>query len=191
MNDASEQLWISAHDHIGRGELALAVRELAQCFALLEAANDPRLYEVHKRWIEVHAMYVAASAPPAHVALKDITGPQSAMPPSDKEPVSQRLRDVVDQQRREADRTTSQAKKPAKTDGKSGSEADWSKISFDGPVGAPAMALEDAPVVMVSLDLLISLELPPAFTPAPSDASDVVFLEGLLARVQANRRPSA
>jgi hypothetical protein len=58
----AEQLWTRAHELVKRGEFADAVRDLAQAFQILQAANDPRLYEVHRRWTEVHQMYVEDGA---------------------------------------------------------------------------------------------------------------------------------
>lgn len=58
----AEQLWTRAHEHVKRGEFADAVRDLAQAFQILQAANDPRLYEVHRRWTEVHQMYLEDGA---------------------------------------------------------------------------------------------------------------------------------
>src|SRR5687767_3694905 len=58
MADTPESLWSRAHEHVKRGEFANAVRDLAACFQMLQAANDPRVYEVHKRWTEVHRMYL-------------------------------------------------------------------------------------------------------------------------------------
>jgi hypothetical protein len=49
------------------------LRDLAQAFQILQAANDPRLYEVHRRWTEVHQMYVedgARQQPKAQVQEK-------------------------------------------------------------------------------------------------------------------------
>ena len=56
--ETPETLWNRAHDHVRRGDFASAVRDLAQCFQLLQAAGDPRVYEVHKRWTEVHKLYM-------------------------------------------------------------------------------------------------------------------------------------
>lgn len=58
----AEQLWGRAHDEVKRGNFAQAVRDLAQCFQILQGNNDPRLYEVHRRWTEVHQMYLEDGA---------------------------------------------------------------------------------------------------------------------------------
>ena len=66
----AEQLWIRAHELVRRGEFAAAVRDLARCYELLAQHNDPRVPEVHRRWIEVHQLYVedgARGAPPVVV----------------------------------------------------------------------------------------------------------------------------
>src|SRR4051812_2489842 len=54
----AESLWARAHEHVKRGDFASAVRDLAACFQILQAKNDPRVYEVHRRWTEVHQMYL-------------------------------------------------------------------------------------------------------------------------------------
>ena len=53
----AEQLWARAHELIKNGQLPQAVRDLAQCYELLKATKDPRLPQVHRRWIEVHKLY--------------------------------------------------------------------------------------------------------------------------------------
>lgn len=59
MSDArmAEQLWVKAHELVKAGQLAQAVRDLAKCYELLKAAGDPRLPQVHRRWIEVYKLY--------------------------------------------------------------------------------------------------------------------------------------
>ena len=63
----AEQLWIRAHEALHRRDFVAATRDLAACFALLQAAGDPRLPEVHKRWTEVHtyALQLATASSPA------------------------------------------------------------------------------------------------------------------------------
>ncbi len=53
----AEQLWLRAHDHIRRGNLAQAVRDLAKSFEILKALGDPRIRQVHEKWIAVHKLY--------------------------------------------------------------------------------------------------------------------------------------
>lgn len=60
----AEELWARAHEHVRRGDFASAVRDLAACFQMLQALGDPRVYEVHKRWTEVHQMYLEEGARP-------------------------------------------------------------------------------------------------------------------------------
>lgn len=59
MSDAkrAEQLWLTAHEHVKQGNLAQAVRDLASCYEMLKALKDPRLAQVHRRWVEVHKLY--------------------------------------------------------------------------------------------------------------------------------------
>ena len=58
----AEQLWVTAHEHVRRGDFASATRDLAACFAILQEHNDPRLAEVHRRWTEVHQLAVEEAA---------------------------------------------------------------------------------------------------------------------------------
>lgn len=63
-----EELWQRAHELVRRGDFANAVRDLSLCYQTLQAQQDPRLYEVHKRWTEVHQLYLedgARSSEPA------------------------------------------------------------------------------------------------------------------------------
>jgi hypothetical protein len=60
----AEQLWARAHEHVRRGDFAPAVRDLSTCFQILQALGDPRVYEVHKRWTEVHQLYLEDGARP-------------------------------------------------------------------------------------------------------------------------------
>lgn len=66
---SAEELWQRAHELVRRGDFANAVRDLALCYQMLQARQDPRLYEVHKRWTEVHQLYLEDGArqsePPA------------------------------------------------------------------------------------------------------------------------------
>ena len=57
----AEQLWVKAHELVKAGQLAHAVRDLARCYEILKAAQDPRLSQVHRRWIEVHQVYLRRS----------------------------------------------------------------------------------------------------------------------------------
>jgi tetratricopeptide (TPR) repeat protein len=66
----AEALWVTAHEHVRRGDFASATRDLAQCFALLQANNDPRLPEVHRRWTEVHQLAVEEAAQGKAVAAQ-------------------------------------------------------------------------------------------------------------------------
>ena len=65
----AERLWAQAHEFVRRGDFAAAVRDLARCYALLEEAADPRIADVHRRWTEVHQMYLEDGARPAAPAV--------------------------------------------------------------------------------------------------------------------------
>jgi colicin import membrane protein len=54
---AAEQLWIRAHERIKHGELAQAVRDLSKAYEILKGLRDPRIGQVHRRWVEVHKLY--------------------------------------------------------------------------------------------------------------------------------------
>lgn len=54
---AAEQLWLRAHEWIRRGNLAQGVRDLAKSFEILKALKDPRVRQVHAKWVEVHKLY--------------------------------------------------------------------------------------------------------------------------------------
>ncbi len=73
----AERLWVTAHEHVRRGDFAAATRDLSQAFAILQALKDPRLAEVHKRWTEVHKLYVedGARAVPSAAAQKAAPAP--------------------------------------------------------------------------------------------------------------------
>lgn len=58
----AEQLWIEAHEDLGRGDYANAVRGLARCYEILLALDDPRVHEVHQRWTEIHQLYAEEAA---------------------------------------------------------------------------------------------------------------------------------
>jgi hypothetical protein len=70
MSDAktAEQLWLKAHEEVKKGNLAQAVRDLAKCYEMLKALKDPRLAQVHGRWVEVHKLYQARKAKAAQQA---------------------------------------------------------------------------------------------------------------------------
>jgi hypothetical protein len=229
-----EQLWARAHEHVTRGDFANGVRDLAQCFELLQANNDARFYEVHKRWTEVHGMYLqaaareleqqkhaaertaAATAPLATQATRLVPGLASAAHAA--------LGAVDDGEGGEGLRMAESAcgGQPLRAGGTAPASApaapaaahdDGSNVNIDSgpmaaspapPATAPAMAVDDAPVGMQSLDVPFSvgdsidsaeaadLSVDPDATNAAQVAGDVAFLEELLGRVQANRRsPSA
>lgn len=219
-----EELWQRAHELVRRGDFANAVRDLSLCYQTLQAAQDPRLYEVHKRWTEVHQMYLedgARQSEPAVAKSPSIEAEAeaaanagdldraislyeeaSAQSPGN-ELVRERLGELRAAKQRAAELSTPAPAAPAATR----AEDDWSDIAIESSpeakvqaTSAPAMAPEDAPVGMQSLDVPFSVgeviessladELPvvggPTGLPAPAD--DAAVLEELLARVQANRR---
>lgn len=77
----AEQLWVKAHELVKAGQLAHAVRDLARCYEILKAAQDPRLSQVHRRWIEVHQVYLRRSQKAKKA--KESAAQASASAPSD------------------------------------------------------------------------------------------------------------
>lgn len=214
----AEQLWSRAHEQVKRGDFASAVRDLAQCFQMLQAAKDPRVYEVHKRWTEVHQMYLEdgqrQSQPPAEKAPSVEAEAEAAANAGDldraialygeagqTELVKERVAELNQAKKRAAELSG----KPAPA------EDDWSEVSVENtpspvqPSKAPTMAVEDAPIGMQSLDVPFSVgpaidsfqadELPlegrtsaPPKPVASAPAAELAFLEELLVRVASNRR---
>ena len=174
----AEQLWTRAHEHVKRGEFAEAVRDLAQAFQILQAANDPRLYEVHRRWTEVHQMYVedgarqqqaqaqaqqtpsieaqAEAAANAGELEKAITLYQElvrARP--DHELARERLQELLQARTRAQDLVSGRSIEP--TPAAAAPEDDWSDINVDdsGPRAAspaPAAPVEASPLETASLE---------------------------------------
>jgi tetratricopeptide (TPR) repeat protein len=187
MSDAktAEGLWARAHDHVKRGDFANAVRDLAQCFQILQALQDPRVYEVHKRWTEVHRMYmedgqkkpepVVNKAPSIEAEAETAANAgdldkaielyrQAIQQNPENELIAERLLELTQAKARADDLV--HAKAPAKP---AVAEDDWSDISVeDSGKGtaspaqdtAPTMAVEDAPVGMQSLDVPFSVGEP-------------------------------
>lgn len=164
----AEQLWTRAHEHVKRGEFAQAVRDLSESFQLLQAANDPRLYEVHRRWTEVHQMYVedgareqprsqteanpgieaeaeaAANSGDLERAISLYEQIVSARP--DHDLARERLQELLQARARAHDLATGRSVVPAAA-ATVGSEDDWSDIAIDdsnpgaaSPVPATAAA---------------------------------------------------
>ncbi|MDP2341409.1 MAG: hypothetical protein Q8O67_10645 [Deltaproteobacteria bacterium] len=71
----AEHLWVTAHEHVRRGDFAAATRDLSACFQILQALKDPRVAEVHKRWTEVHKLYVEDGARAAPSTSKPVAAP--------------------------------------------------------------------------------------------------------------------
>ncbi len=63
MSDATiqeaESLWFQAQESIRSGDLVTAVRELAASFEILKHYQDPRLRQVHAKWIDVYQILQA------------------------------------------------------------------------------------------------------------------------------------
>lgn len=50
----AESLWFKAHESIRAGNLPQAARELAESFEILKELQDPRLRQVHEKWVDVY-----------------------------------------------------------------------------------------------------------------------------------------
>ena len=246
-----EELWQRAHELVRRGDFANAVRDLSLCYQTLQERQDPRLYEVHKRWTEVHQLYLEDGARPS--APEPAAGPtleaeaEAAANAGDlaqaialyqraaeQSPGNELVRERLGELRAARARAAEMSAPPVAAAAQPASqlaEDDWSDVAVESspgaaagagvavvaidvelelgdavspaPTAAPAMAPEDAPVGMQSLDVAFSVgeaieaenadDLPVVGAPSqlPSPASEVALLEELLARVQQNRRQVA
>jgi tetratricopeptide (TPR) repeat protein len=199
----SELLWLRAHEHVRRGEFAQAVRLLAQCYSLLEQAKDPRVHEVHRRWTEVHKMYLEDGARAAGAAKQAVSSLQGQAEEAANrgdlvQAISLYERLIAASPQNELARERLQELQSAKH------RADDLQRPATAPATAPVMAMQDAPVGMKSLDVSIeffeennTLAAPAQSQPVavveqrPSRdavASDVPFLEELLVRIHQRRR---
>lgn len=162
-----EELWQRAHELVRRGDFANAVRDLSLCYQMLQAQQDPRLYEVHKRWTEVHQLYLEDGArqsePPAQnnpsveaeaeaaanageldraIELYESAAAQSP----GNELVRERLGELRAAQRRAAELSSppiASPSNPAPAAGSALAEDDWSDVavaSSPRPSEAPAAA---------------------------------------------------
>jgi hypothetical protein len=212
---------------------------------------------VHKRWTEVHQMYVEdgrrQSQPPLEAARSTEEEAETAANGGDlpkaialyrelveKSPGNELVRERLSELEAAHARATqivtpavagaaaaharTAAAAPTTTTSAPRAEDDWSDIAVTpvprgGAVGAaaeagaeledakataPAMAPEDAPVGMLSLDVSVSVgpsidaahadDLPllggASSLPAAAPLDDVAFLQELLRRVESNRRPA-
>jgi len=63
MSDATvqeaESLWFQAQESIRSGDLVKAARELAASFEILKHFQDPRLRQVHAKWVDVYQILQA------------------------------------------------------------------------------------------------------------------------------------
>jgi hypothetical protein len=177
----AEMLWQRAHEHMRRSDFANAVRDLANCFQILQALGDPRVYEVHKRWTEVHQLYLEdgqrQSEPAQDKAPSLEAEAESAANAGDldkaiglyeqisaKSPTNELVKERLSELRAAKRRAEELRSPPKKQPEVTTSENDWSDVSVDEgqasehkPAAAPAMAPEDAPVGMQSLDVPFSV----------------------------------
>lgn len=191
---AAEQLWLRAHEWIRRGNLAQGVRDLAKSFEILKTLKDPRVRQVHAKWVEVHKLYTeeqkAGAARPvereqpiatlqaeaeaaANTGKLDVAialyGKLVAGQPQN-ELARERLLELQ-QAKRRADELSGAT--PANAPHQSG----WQ------PQSAPA---HSAPVVVAR-----AAEPAPVVAQAAAPKDPVAFLESLLLRVEQNKRPMA
>jgi tetratricopeptide (TPR) repeat protein len=199
----SELLWLRAHEHVRRAEFAQAVRLLAQCYALLEQARDPRLYEVHRRWGEVHQMYLEDGAR-QNTATK--TDTQTTLQAQAEEAANvgdlpraidcyERLVAQSPQNELAKERLSELRAAKARADElqRPAAAPNPAPSPVTTPHTAPVMQSSDAPVGMKSIDVVIDVadEAEPAAQPRDAVAADVPFLQELLVRIQQRRRPAA
>lgn len=68
-------LWQRSQEHVRRSQFAAAAADLAEAYALLEAAEDPSMYAVQVRWLEVYRAGAEESARPA-VFIEEVRAPE-------------------------------------------------------------------------------------------------------------------
>jgi tetratricopeptide (TPR) repeat protein len=158
----AEALWARAHDHVKRGDFANAVRDLAQCFQILQALQDPRVYEVHKRWTEVHRMYmedgqrkpepVASKAPSLEAEAETAANAgdldkaialyrQAQQQNPENELITERLVELTQAKQRADDLVNTKARAPERQPEKPVvvvAEDDWSDVSVEDSGKQPA-----------------------------------------------------
>lgn len=189
----AEQLWLRAHEHIRRGNLAQAVRDLAKSFEILKALSDPRLRQVHEKWVSVHKLYKEEKAqggghagaadaktlqaqaetaanngdlPRAITLYQRILGNQPQ-----NELARERLNELKLAQERERQlaQKAAVARKPAVVLPAQPSPQSVIEQNF----GAPAAVAQSVPV---------------AATPRPEGGDKVMYLESLLERIASRKR---
>lgn len=187
----AEMLWARAHELVKKGDFASAVRDLAACFQTLQALGDPRVYEVHKRWTEVHQMYLEdgarqAAEPQAQVTTSIEAEAEAAANSGDLETALELYQNAAQQnpqnelvRERIAELTAAIRRAEELARGKA------APTTEPAPQAAPAMSPDDAPVGMQSLDVPFSVgeaidsfqadELPVegAATAPPAEAASV------------------
>lgn len=68
-------LWQRSQEHVRRSQFAAAAADLAEAYSLLEAAEDPSMYAVQVRWLEVYRAGAEESARPA-VFIEEVRAPE-------------------------------------------------------------------------------------------------------------------
>lgn len=195
-----EELWQRAHELVRRGDFANAVRDLALCYQTLQERQDPRLYEVHKRWAEVHQMYVedgARSNPPQAVAAATLEAEaeaaanagdleqaislyeRAAAESPGNELVRERLGELRAARARAAELSSPARPAPAATNA---ADDDWSDVAMDAAPGAtssaatPSAATSSAATPSgttdVGIDVEVDLGVTVAATTAPVMATE-------------------
>lgn len=185
-----EELWQRAHELVRRGDFANAVRDLSLCYQTLQERQDPRLYEVHKRWTEVHQMYLedgariseppAAAAPSVEAEAESAANAgnlekaielyeRAARENPSNELVRERLGELRAARARAAELTSPASAQPARPVVAT-AEDDWSDVAVESSPGADqAVAAVD---VAIDIDIAETPKPTPTIAPAmaPEDA---------------------
>lgn len=185
-----EELWQRAHELVRRGDFANAVRDLSLCYQALQERQDPRLYEVHKRWTEVHQMYLEdgarVSEPQATAALSVEAEAESAANAGNlegaielyeraaqqspgNELVRERLGELRAARARAAELTSPASAQPARSVVAT-AEDDWSDVAVESSPGAGGSTA--AVDVDIDIDVAETPQATPTIAPAmaPEDA---------------------
>ena len=215
----AEQLWVRAHEAIKRGNLPQAVRDLAKSFEILRALQDPRMRQVHAKWVATHKAYLeekeaGGRQPQASVDYRTLQAQAETAANSgqlgeairiyeqvvegqpENELALERIAELKQAQHRAVELGASApaeviTEQPAPVAEQPAIVAQEPAADAEQPV-----VLEQEPAVAQEPAAVVEQPVVLAEEPAPAAATDgvdqqVAFLESLLGRVQERRRPAS
>jgi colicin import membrane protein len=213
---AAEKLWLEAHEHVKNGNLAQGVRDLAKCYEMLKALKDPRLPQVHRRWVEVHKLYQARKqqqqAQQQQAAAQQAEQQAAAQAQAAAEAQAQAAAQARQQAAaNEAIQVEARAQADAAMSLEEHAETAANAGDLDKAVALYERIVTEQPTNELARERLAELraasgraaEMSGGARPSPAEAAavapgqaapaaapvdDVAFLEGLLSRVQERRR---